>query len=123
MVINYYCGDRLAGRSMPFGVAIIGSLEVVAGLIIILMSFPLFFLPLRFNHYFIFIGLGSTIILIIGLIQLLIGIGFLSGSNFARIITIIFSIFDLFVFPIGTIIGIIMLIYLFSPGVVAYFKG
>lgn len=108
---------------MPIGVAIIGSLEVVAGLFIILISFPLLVLPFKFNHPFIFIGLGTTIILLIGLIQLLIGIGFLSGSNFARIITIIFSIFDLFLFPIGTIFGVIMLVYLFSPGVVSYFKG
>lgn len=106
---------------MPIGVAIIGSLEVITGILIILSGIPFLMIQFSLKFAHLLIGIGSTVVIILGIIQLLIGIGFLSGNNISRIITIIFSLFDLLLFPIGTIFGLIMLIYLFTPGVREYF--
>ena len=62
----------------------------------------------------IFAGLGIGI-LIVGLIQLLIAWGLWTLQSWARTIAIIFAIIGLIGFPIGTIISIIILWYLFKP--------
>ncbi len=116
----------MANRYIPIGVIIIGSLAILVGLAISLVAFSsaifLAIIPGFLLFKFIFL-IPKLIMLFFGIISIIFGAAFIRGSNFARIIMIIFSILYLFFFPIGTIIGLIMLIYLFSPGVVAYFKG
>lgn len=63
-----------------------------------------------------------TIFGIIALICFVIAYGLWIGKNWARILAIIFAILGLFNFPIGTIISIIILIYLFKDDVKMYFK-
>ena len=58
---------------------------------------------------------------ILALVYFLIGIGLLKGKGWARIIAIILAIIGLANVPIGTIISIIILIYLFKADVKAYF--
>ncbi len=58
---------------------------------------------------------------ILALIYFLIGFGLLKGQNWARIVAIIFAIIGLLNVPIGTIISIIILWYLFKPEIKAYF--
>lgn len=58
---------------------------------------------------------------IFALINFVIGIGLLKGKGWARILAIIFAIIGLANVPIGTIISIIILIYLFKADVKAYF--
>jgi len=53
-------------------------------------------------------------ILIIALMYLVGGIAFLKYKNWGRIVLIIASIVNLLIFPIGTILGIMFLIYLFN---------
>ncbi|MFP4051303.1 MAG: hypothetical protein ACLFVB_06135 [Thermoplasmata archaeon] len=48
--------------------------------------------------------------------------GLLKGSGWARTLAIIFAIIGLLNFPIGTIVSIIILIYLFKDDVKAYFR-
>lgn len=59
---------------------------------------------------------------IIALVYFLIGFGLLKGKGWARVVAIILAIIGLLNVPIGTIISIIILIYLFKPEVKAYFQ-
>jgi hypothetical protein len=51
------------------------------------------------------------------------GIGLLQGKEWGRVVTIMKAALSLFVIPIGTIIGILVLVYLFRPEVREYFQG
>ena len=51
------------------------------------------------------------------------GIGILIGKEWARILTIVHSILSLFFFPFGTVIGILIIIYLTKPEIREYFTG
>ncbi len=59
---------------------------------------------------------------VIGALYFLTAWGLWTGQNWARIIAIILAILGLLNFPIGTVISIIILIYLFKSDVKAYFK-
>ena len=51
------------------------------------------------------------------------GIGLLRGKGWGRILAIVNAILSLFAVPIGTVIGALVLVYLFKPEVKAYFEG
>ena len=57
----------------------------------------------------------GAIYVIVGLIDFLIAYGLWTLKPWARIVAIIFAIIGLLSFPIGTIISIIILWYLFKP--------
>jgi hypothetical protein len=59
---------------------------------------------------------------ILALFYFIVGIGLLKGQNWARIVAIILAIIGLLNVPIGTIISIIILLYLFKADVKAYFQ-
>ena len=70
-------------------------------------------------------GLGMLCILpfiILGLVYFLIGFGLLKMKGWARTVAIVFAIIGLIGIPIGTIISIIILIYLFKPEIKAAFQ-
>jgi len=68
------------------------------------------------------IGLICTLpFIILGLIFFLIGFGILKGADWARTVAYIFAIIGMLAFPIGTIIGIIIILYLGKREVKAYF--
>jgi hypothetical protein len=58
---------------------------------------------------------------IIALVYFIIGIGLLKGKGWARIVAIILAIIGLANFPLGTIISILILIYLFKSDVKDFF--
>ena len=60
-------------------------------------------------------------LIIFGLVPILVGIALIEGKGWARILAFVFAIISLFVFPVGTIIGIIMIWYLRKPKVRAFF--
>lgn len=102
--------------SRPLGVTVLAILQMLASLVTI-------FVGLTIGAIFPFIGgLFSLFVIGVGVITLLLAIALFSGRNWARILNMIFAVIDLFNFPIGTIIGIIFLIYFTRPGVVAYFR-
>jgi hypothetical protein len=71
-----------------------------------------------------FIGASLICLLpaiIFGVLYFVIAFGLLKGFNWARILAIIFAIIGLANIPIGTIISIIILIYLFKADVKAWF--
>jgi hypothetical protein len=51
------------------------------------------------------------------------GIGVLKAKSWGRIISIIVAILSLFWIPVGTVIGVLVLIYLTRSEVRAYFEG
>ena len=63
-----------------------------------------------------------VVLIIIAIFYFLVALGMLKGQNWARRIGIIFAIIGLLNIPIGTIISIIILIYLFKPEIKEYFQ-
>ena len=70
-------------------------------------------------------GLSIAIFVLICLIGLFWagGIGVLQGKNWGRIISIVNSVLACFNMPIGTVIGILSIIYLMRPEVRDYFES
>jgi hypothetical protein len=58
-------------------------------------------------------------IIVVGLAA---GIGLLQGREWARILAIVQAVLTVLWVPIGTIIGVLVLVYLTRPEIVAYFK-
>jgi len=70
-------------------------------------------------------GLSIAIIVLLVLIGLSVvaGIGLLKGKSWGRILALVNAVLDLFNIPIGTVIGVLTLIYLLRPEVREYFEG
>lgn len=51
------------------------------------------------------------------------GIGILLGKEWGRILTIVNAILSLFAIPVGTVIGALILVYVFKPEVREYFES
>jgi hypothetical protein len=51
------------------------------------------------------------------------GVGLLMGKNWGRIVSIVNAALNLLNIPIGTIIGVLVLIYLTKPNIREYFEG
>ena len=51
------------------------------------------------------------------------GIGLLMRQGWGRILAIVNAVLSLFAVPIGTVIGALILVYLFRPEVREYFEG
>ncbi|UCG10118.1 MAG: hypothetical protein JSW30_05195 [Dehalococcoidia bacterium] len=70
-------------------------------------------------------GLSIAIFFLLAFIGLSIagGIGLLMGKNWGRIISIVNAALNLLNIPIGTIIGVLVLIYLTKSEVRDYFEG
>lgn len=68
-------------------------------------------------------GLSIATIVLLALISLSVaaGIGLIKGKSWGRTLAIVNAILDLFGIPIGTIIGVLTLIYLFGQEVKEYF--
>ena len=58
---------------------------------------------------------GGVIALIVAVLYIITGWGLWTMKSWARIVAIILAIISLLSFPIGTIIGIVILWYLFKP--------
>jgi hypothetical protein len=70
-------------------------------------------------------GLSVAILMLLVLIGIAIagGVGLLKGQEWGRVLSIVFAALNLFAFPFGTIIGVLILIYLTKPDVAAYFNN
>ena len=51
------------------------------------------------------------------------GIGILQAKSWGRILGIVVAVLSLFWIPVGTVLGVLVLIYLTRPEVRAYFEG
>ncbi len=100
------------GTERPIGVIILAILGIMGGLSIIASAA----LAAAFIS-----GIG-LIVAVIGIIFLFVSVSLFTGKNWSRILILIFSVIILIAIPVGTIIGIIFIIYFTRPHVVAYFK-
>ncbi len=112
---------RAGKKERPTSITILAILYVIGGLIYLGMGAylgiagSLFMLPE--------LGLICFAIpAIIGVVEFLIAYGLWTGQGWARIVAIIFAVIGLLGFPIGTIISIVILIFLFKDETKAYFK-
>ena len=85
--------------------------------------------PGALNHHGIIdvgaiFGLSIAIFFLVCFIGLSVagGIGLLLGKGWGRIISIVNAVLSLMNFPIGTVIGVLVLIYLTRPDVREYFE-
>jgi len=112
------------GKKRPTGVTILAVLYVLHGLFWLSMIPAISYVVEQAGVEFpvevsaICWGLSAVIMLI----YFGIAYGLLKGLGWARVVAIILAVFGLLNFPIGTIISIIILIYLFKDDVKAYFK-
>ena len=74
---------------------------------------------------FIIFGLGVAVLVMAAyfILALMGGIGLLQGKGWGRILSIVHAALSLFWIPVGTVIGILILVYLTRPEVVEYFAG
>lgn len=70
-------------------------------------------------------GLSIVILVLLVFIGIAIagGIGILRGQEWGRVLSIVYAALSLFSFPIGTVIGILVIIYLTKSEVSEYFKA
>ena len=80
--------------------------------------------PYRVDAGAIF-GLTIAILFLLGCLGVSVagGLGILLGKAWGRIVSIINAILSLFFFPVGTVIGVLILIYLMSTQVREYFES
>ena len=70
-------------------------------------------------------GLSIVILVLLVFIGIAIagGIGILRGQEWGRVLSIVYAALSLFSFPIGTVIGTLVIIYLTKSEVSEYFKA
>ncbi|MGC8600791.1 MAG: hypothetical protein ACP5LX_07050, partial [Nitrososphaeria archaeon] len=111
--------------SRPAGVTILGIIQILFSLgdLVAGMILAGFFLTASGAPYVggILADLG-VLFIFAGALSLIFAIAFLTGRNWGRILMMIGAVIELFAFPIGTVIGIVILWYLTRPRVRAYFK-
>ena len=78
----------------------------------------------RFGGFAI-VGLGIALLVMVAyfIIALMGGIGLLQGKDWGRILSIVHAALSLFWVPIGTVIGILVLVYLTKSEVREYFEA
>ena len=91
-------------------IAILGGLAYVAGIALLL--------PLGFLAIFWVLGVA---LIVIGVLDIVIGWGLWNLKRWARTVAIVLAVIGLISFPIGTVISIITLWYLFKPEIKACF--
>ena len=66
---------------------------------------------------------GMLVLVIVLVISIAGGIGLLAGKEWGRVISLIRAGFSLLSIPVGTIIGILVILYLMKPEVRDYFQS
>ncbi|MGM0405981.1 MAG: hypothetical protein ACQEQM_07570 [Thermoplasmatota archaeon] len=109
-------------KERPTGITILAVLYIIGGLM--MLSVPVMFsamIPFEIP-FFAEVGVVCWAVFgILALLYFLVAFGLWKGQGWARMVAIILAIIGLINFPIGTIISIILLIYLFKDEVKAYF--
>lgn len=114
-------GQGPQGR--PTGVTILAVLYIIGGLL--MLSVPVLFTAIVPLEIGLFAEVGVicwAVFGILALVYFVVAYGLWVGQGWARIVAIILAVIGLLNFPIGTIISIVILIYLFKDEVKAYFK-
>ncbi len=73
--------------------------------------------------FLLFAGTGLFFVLVYFIISLVAGIGTIKGASWARNLGIVQAVLNILNVPVGTIIGILIIMYLVRPEVTQYFQG
>lgn len=118
----------MAKSSRPVLITIIGGLTALLGIVLVVLGLLVVLLDVDVSDLSLEGAVGAGGI-IIGLIYLVIGYGFLSGWKIiwylGVIIYAILAVFGLLAFPSGlifTLVAILILYYLFRPKVKSFFN-
>ena len=70
------------------------------------------------------VALGFGVLLLLAIVGLGVaaGVGLLTGREWGRILGIIHAVLGLFNVPVGTVAGVLVLVYLTRPEIAAYFR-
>jgi hypothetical protein len=68
-------------------------------------------------------SIGMLVLLCCAGVSLAAGIGILMVKSWARITAIVVAVLSLIWVPVGTVLGVLVLIYLMKPEIREYFKG
>lgn len=111
-------------KERPTGVTILAVLYIISGLM--MLSVPVMFSAMIPFEISFFAEVGGVVCWavfgILALLYFLVAFGLWKGQGWARMVAIILAIIGLINIPIGTIISIVILIYLFKDEVKAYFE-
>jgi hypothetical protein len=69
------------------------------------------------------LSVGMLVLLCFAALCFASGIGILMAKSWGRMLTFVVAILGLFWFPVGTVIGILIIIYLARPEIKEYFEG
>jgi uncharacterized membrane protein (DUF2068 family) len=118
-------------KKTPLGIVIITILTVISGLILLTMSFYLFFVLLPFGP----VGLiGSGFLFILGIAFIIVSIGLYKGKGWSWILLLVLSGFGAagylwnivnggrLLSIVGIVINLIIIYYLYRPNVRKFFS-
>ncbi len=96
-----------------------------------IIAIAVFVLPAVFDVAWGNLAIGSTVFIGFGLLVLLgyvglavaAGVGVLLGKEWGRILAIVHAALSAMNLPVGTVIGVLSLVYLTKPEVKAYFEA
>jgi len=106
----------------PNGVLVLGILQIIVSAIYIGIGIFIGGLGTVMGPFGLIFAQLGLIFVVIGILSLIFALAFLSGRNWGRILMMIGAVLELLDFPIGTVLGIVILWYLTRPRVKAYFK-
>lgn len=110
----------------PDGVTILAVLAFLSGILLLgvgamFVSVGPVLFPAELPVPAVFFAILGGIFVLIGLIYFLTGWGLWTGRSWAWPVALVLAILALFGFPIGTIVGILIIYYLTRPPVKTYF--
>jgi len=122
------CGNRIAGPMPPVAirrpgvVTVLAVLQFAGGAFLLLTAILLMMASGRGEDRSIGILIGALLALL-GALQLSCGFGLWSLRSWGRVLQMIFAGIGLLAIPLGTVISILILVYLSKPGVRVLFSG
>ena len=112
------CGARAVGDlRRPVAITFLGVVHVLGGLLLLLGAAAAGYFRVKAPAEVQPVLLVVAVVLaVLALLQLACGTGLLKLRNYGRILLIIIAALGLVIFPIGTILSILILVYMLKPG-------
>jgi hypothetical protein len=122
-----YGGAGTVSLARPGAVTALAVLDLVQGLFALLAALGMFVLvsqvPAQPPAGRLILAAVGVFCLFVALVQLVAGIGLLRLANIGRILQIALAGIMLLNLPFGTVVGVLLLIYLLKPGAKVLFSG
>ena len=92
-------------KKIPTGVKILSVLDYIAAVLLLIIGLLSFFVNIAaLSVLGVFVGIIGVIFIVLGVVEFFVARGLWKGQNWARVITIIFSIFGL-IFGLISLVG------------------